>query len=96
VDAGQGAAGCSGGGNLPSRTLGVKVLMVSHPRHFLLGGLRRDRDLSPAPAGLPLPEAEKAPAKGLTHRGLPASQTRRLIVSGSGPPAERHFRQAVL
>ncbi len=27
--------------------------------------------------------AEEAPAKGLTHRGLPASQTRRLIVSGA-------------
>ena len=34
--------------------------------------------LSPASAGLPLR------GRGLTHRGLPASQTRRLIVSGSG------------
>jgi hypothetical protein len=29
-----------------------KLLMLSHPRHFLLGGLRRTEVLSPASAGL--------------------------------------------
>ena len=34
---------------------------------------------------------EEAPAKGLTHRGHPASQTRRLIVSGSDVPPSATF-----
>jgi hypothetical protein len=48
------------------------------------------RSLAPLRRGS-LCAAEEAPAKGLTHRGLPASQTRRLIVSGSGVPPSATF-----
>jgi len=47
----------------------VKVLTLSHARHFLLRVLRRGL-LRPASAGS-LCAAEEAPLKGLTHRGLP-------------------------
>src|SRR6187200_580453 len=77
---GKALLGCSGRGILPPRPLGAdhnarescKVLMLSHPRHFLLWGFETgQRSLAPLRRGS-LCAAEEAPAKGLTHRGLPA------------------------
>src|SRR3954451_11511143 len=71
-------AGCRRPGLLPSWKLGR---IAARGKSLLtlclapLGGWRRHRGS--------LSAAEEAPAKRLTRRGLPASQTRRLIVSGS-------------
>ena len=89
---GKALLGCSGRGILPPRPLGAdhnarescKVLMLSHPRHFLLWGFETgQRSLAPLRRGS-LCAAEEAPAKGLTHRGLPASQIRRARLDEHG------------